>query len=73
MLLEHDRVGELLAELRRLTDDYQPPPDGCPSYVTCFAALADLEDDTHLHIHKENNLLFPLVERMEREMCGTSQ
>jgi regulator of cell morphogenesis and NO signaling len=73
MLLEHDRVGELLAELRRLTDDYQPPSDGCASYVTCFAALADLEDDTHLHIHKENNLLFPLVERMERDLCGTVQ
>ncbi len=33
--------------------------------MTCFAALAELEADTHLHIHKENNLLFPLVTRME--------
>ena len=65
MLREHDAVGELLAELRRLTNGYLAPADGCASYVTCFAALAELEADTHLHIHKENNLLFPLVTRME--------
>jgi iron-sulfur cluster repair protein YtfE (RIC family) len=36
--------------------------------VACFAGLAELEADTHLHIHKENNLLFPLVIRMETEL-----
>jgi len=70
MMREHDRVGELLLDLRRLTNDYQPPADGCVSYTTCFAALADLEADTHLHIHKENNLLFPMVVRLETELAG---
>ena len=65
MLREHDAVGVLLAQLRRLTDDYTPPVDACASYTACFAGLATLEDDTHLHIHKENNVLFPLVERLE--------
>ena len=73
MLREHDQVGELLAELRRLGNQYQPPDDGCASYVTCFAALAELEADTHLHIHKENNLLFPMVERMETALCGAAR
>jgi regulator of cell morphogenesis and NO signaling len=73
MLREHDQVGELLADLRRLTNDYQAPDDGCASYVTCFAALAALEADTHLHIHKENNLLFPSVERMETERSGAGR
>lgn len=67
MLSEHDAVGDLLAALRRLTGGYQSPQDGCASYVACFAALAELEADTHLHIHKENNVLFPLVVRMESE------
>ena len=31
------------------------------------AARAELEADTHLHIHKENNVLFPLVVRMEAD------
>ena len=67
MLSEHDAVGDLLARLRQLTDDHTPPDDGCASYAMCFAALAELEADTHLHIHKENNVLFPLVVRLEAE------
>jgi regulator of cell morphogenesis and NO signaling len=67
MLAEHDAVGDLLARLRRLTDGYSPPPDGCATYAACFAAMAELEADTHLHIHKENNVLFPLVVRLEAE------
>lgn len=65
MLREHDAVGDLLARLRRLTDEYVAPADGCATYVACFAAMAELEADTHLHIHKENNVLFPLVVRLE--------
>ena len=29
--------------------------------------MEELEADTHLHIHKENNVLFPLVIRLEAE------
>lgn len=56
---EHDRVGELLARLRTLTDGYQVPTDGCASYRSLYQQLAELEADTHLHVHKENNVLFP--------------
>jgi regulator of cell morphogenesis and NO signaling len=61
MLAEHDRVGELLAELRRATDGYAVPGDGCASYRSLYDRLAALEADTHLHVHKENNVLFPAV------------
>lgn len=71
MLREHDDAGELLAELRRLTDGYRPPADGCATYAACFAALAELESDTHLHIHQENNVLFPMVERIEAERSAS--
>ena len=71
MLTEHDAVGDLLAKLRRLTDGYAPPADGCATYVACFSAMAELEADTHLHIHKENNVLFPLVLRLEVEHTAT--
>lgn len=58
---EHDRAGALLARLRALTDAYTVPDDGCASYQLLYTGLADLEADTHLHVHKENNLLFPQV------------
>lgn len=73
MLSEHDAVGDLLARLRRLTNGYTPPADGCASYVACFTGLAELEADTHLHIHKENNLLFPMVVEMEAERAAASR
>jgi regulator of cell morphogenesis and NO signaling len=56
---EHESVGACLEELRRVTTDYATPADGCASYVACYGTLADLEADTHLHVHKENNVLFP--------------
>lgn len=58
---EHETVGGLLEELNRVTSGYATPADGCASYAACYRALADLESDTHLHVHKENNLLFPAV------------
>jgi len=68
MLREHDVVGELLAELRRLTEGFTPPADGCASYRSLFAAFDDIEADTHLHVHKENNLLFPTVVAIEHRL-----
>lgn len=70
MLREHDTVGDLLRRLRELTDDYEPPADGCGSYQALFAGLEHLEADTHLHIHKENNLLFPAVEQAEQRWAS---
>lgn len=68
MLGEHDRVGEILAALRVATDQYQVPDGGCASYHALFSGLAELEADTHLHVHKENNVLFPLVVDTERAL-----
>jgi len=65
MMLEHDRAGELLATLRTVTGGYQIPADGCASYRALYEGLAQLEADTHLHVHKENNLLFPAVVALE--------
>jgi regulator of cell morphogenesis and NO signaling len=63
---DHESVGTLLEELRRVTNGYETPADGCASYAACYRALADLEADTHLHVHKENNVLFPAV----RAVCS---
>lgn len=59
LMTEHDAAGDLLAELRSLSSDYAVPADGCASYRLLYHDLAELESDLHLHIHKENNILFP--------------
>lgn len=65
MSVEHDRAGELLATLRAATGGFAVPEDGCASYRALYTGLAELEADTHLHVHKENNVLFPAVVRAE--------
>lgn len=70
MNYEHDSAGELLARLRQLTGDYTPPADACTSYQAMLAGLAELEGDLHLHIHKENNLLFPMALQREAELSA---
>jgi regulator of cell morphogenesis and NO signaling len=68
MMFEHDAAGEILAEMRLLTNNYTVPPEGCISYKTLYQALQDFEYDLHQHIHLENNLLFPRAIELEDRM-----
>ncbi len=56
---EHDGAGELLAELRRLTGGYAQPEWSCNTFSTLYRELQDLETSLHVHVHLENNILFP--------------
>jgi len=66
MMMEHDAVGELLRELRKVTSDYAVPSDGCISYQTLYTAIEEFEQDLHQHIHLENNILFPKAIALEQ-------
>ncbi len=68
MRQEHDQVGEMLSSLRRITDGYSKPDDACASFEAFYDGLLGLESDTHLHIHKENNVLFPAAVDAEVRM-----
>lgn len=56
---EHDHAGSILKELREITSDYTPPLDACGTYRLVYKRLEMLESDTFMHIHLENNILFP--------------
>ncbi len=64
---EHSAVGELLEEMREITADYTLPPEACRSYTVTFEKLEELEDDMFQHIHLENNIMFP---RLEKELSA---
>jgi regulator of cell morphogenesis and NO signaling len=70
---EHDTVGDVLEQLHRMTSGYETPADGCASYAACYLALAELEADTHLHVHKENNVLFPMVRSVVSSPSATAE
>ena len=66
MLQEHDDAGEALSRMRELTHGFTPPPEACNTYRALFAALAELEEDLHRHIHLENAVLFPQAMAMAK-------
>jgi regulator of cell morphogenesis and NO signaling len=73
MMLEHESAGELLTKLRDVTNHYALPDDACLSFRALYERLVDLEGDLHVHIHLENNLLFPraiALEETANECCA---
>lgn len=56
---EHDHAGDILKQLREITDDFTPPVDACGTYRLVYKRLEMLEGDTFMHVHLENNILFP--------------
>ncbi|MCC7301566.1 MAG: iron-sulfur cluster repair di-iron protein [Bacteroidia bacterium] len=65
---EHDTLGNILKELNACTGGYTLPPDACASYSMLYRMLDEFENDLHLHIHLENNILFPKAIEMEKSL-----
>lgn len=63
---EHDTAGDALGELRQLTESYQLPPYACSTVKALYEGLQTLEADLHIHIHLENNILFPRAIALEK-------
>ena len=64
---DHDSAATALREMRRLTSGYTVPPDGCNTYRALFQRIQALEADLHVHIHLENNVLFPRAAELEQK------
>ena len=65
---EHEQAGAALARIRELTRGYAPPEDACPTFRGLYYGLAELESDMHVHVHLENNILFPRAARLTRQL-----
>lgn len=66
MQSEHIQEGERFAEIAQLSSGYNPPADACATYRVTYSLLNEFERDLHLHIHLENNILFPKALQMEK-------
>lgn len=63
---EHENEGRRYRAIAKLTNEYTPPLDACNTYKVTFKMLKEFEQDLHLHIHLENNILFPKAVKMEQ-------
>jgi regulator of cell morphogenesis and NO signaling len=68
MEMEHDDAGNMLNRLNELSRGYSPPSDGCNSFKAAYAQLEDMENDIHMHVHLENNVLFPKAVQLEKKL-----
>jgi regulator of cell morphogenesis and NO signaling len=66
---EHDAEGERFRKIAQLSDNYTVPADGCNTYKVSFSLLKEFEEDLHLHIHLESNILFPKTIEMEKTVA----
>lgn len=68
MMHEHTTEGERFRKIESLSNNYTPPEDVCNTNRVTFALLKEFEADLHLHIHLENNILFPKAIELEKEL-----
>jgi regulator of cell morphogenesis and NO signaling len=67
---EHDRAGALIEELRERTRGYDPPEWACATVRALYHGLAEFESAMHVHVHLENNVLFPRALRLVDARIG---
>lgn len=56
---EHDFAGGAMDKINVISKQYALPEDACNTYRVAFQLLEQFEDDLHVHVHLENNILYP--------------
>jgi len=56
---EHEFAGGAMDTINVLTHNYLIPEDACNTYRVALKLLEQFEDDLHIHVHLENNILYP--------------
>lgn len=65
---EHDNAGAVLSELRVIADDYVTPKWACETFRALYHGLSELEATMYVHVHLENNILFPRALALEHSL-----
>jgi regulator of cell morphogenesis and NO signaling len=71
LAMEHEHViaGDLVKQIRALSNNYTPPEFACPSFRITYKKLREFDNDLMRHVHLENNILF---ERVKDKKAGAS-
>jgi regulator of cell morphogenesis and NO signaling len=59
MATEHEFAGGAMDTINAITNNYQTPADACNTYKVALNLLSQFEDDLHIHVHLENNIIYP--------------
>ncbi|AFN74341.1 iron-sulfur cluster repair di-iron protein [Melioribacter roseus P3M-2] len=70
MIREHDNAGIMIKNIAAATNSYSLPEDACATFSLLYEKLKEFENDLHLHIHLENNILFPKAIELENSLTN---
>jgi regulator of cell morphogenesis and NO signaling len=65
---DHEDAGNIMSEIRKLSNNYVPPENSCTTYNLLFKRLKAFEIDLHHHVYLENSILFPKALDLEKEI-----
>ncbi len=65
---EHKMLSGIIFKWRELTNNYQPPERACVSHRVVLSRLRELDNDLVHHMYLENEILFPQLIRIEKEL-----
>lgn len=65
---QHTFAVNVLQEIRSLTGQYRAPVGASHEHRSWYALLKEFDADMHLHLHLENNILFPRALALEAEL-----
>lgn len=66
----HDNIEEKLADVKNLLIRFLPPGDDMKIRRQIIFLLSSLDGDLEVHARIENEILIPLVERLERKLIS---
>lgn len=67
---EHETAGNILKQIAQLSNKFTPPDWACNTFKALYAKLDEFEQDLHLHVHLENNILFPKSIALESKLVS---
>jgi regulator of cell morphogenesis and NO signaling len=67
MEIEHQEAGDDIEAIHEMAHGYQTPADACSTYAMVLRELEAFEKDLHVHVHLENNVLFPRAVELEEK------
>jgi regulator of cell morphogenesis and NO signaling len=68
MMDDHAAEGKKFRRIASLTNGYQVPDASGNAFALTYQLLEEFERDLHIHIHLENNILFPKAIELEKEV-----
>ncbi|MFI5148175.1 MAG: DUF542 domain-containing protein [Bacteroidia bacterium] len=68
---DHCNAMNIFWDLKKCMDGFNIPPGASVNYIALIESLLAFEQELHMHLHLENNILFPKCRALKEELDST--